>query len=398
MGTNKGCRIMSETPDRGRMIALLERLVRFNTENPPGREVEAIRFLAEELKDAGFAVETMEFLPGRANVVARFENGPGPIFAFNSHIDVVPAGDGWSSDPFRLAENGGSLFGRGACDAKGPIVAMIEALRGLTSTRDAWRGTLLAVFVADEEAASLGAKAYVKNAPRIDYVIVGEPTSNEAVVAHKGSLRPVVRVHGRTAHSGTPNLGENAILKSAELLGLIAQTHRAVSARTHPLVGPASLTVTRVLGGLADNVVPDSCEFLLDRRMIPGEDEDAVKREMQALLDVARERFGVRADIVEFKPTTGGATETDPEQPIVHAVQESCARHHGGATPLRGFQGGCDLVHFRSIGAQGVVLGPGSLSVAHKPDEFVPIDEFITASLIYRDTALRMLHDEGALA
>lgn len=389
---------MSETPDRGRMITLLERLVQFKTENPPGREVEAIRFLAEELKDAGFAVETMEFLPGRANVVARFENGPGPIFAFNSHIDVVPAGDGWSSDPFRLAESGGSLFGRGACDAKGPIVAMIEALRSLASARDAWRGTLLAVFVADEEAASLGAKAYVKNAPRIDYVIVGEPTSNEAVVAHKGSLRPVVRVHGRTAHSGTPNLGENAILKSAELLGLIAQTHREVSARTHPLVGPASLTVTRVLGGLADNVVPDSCEFLLDRRMIPGEDEDAVKREMQDLLDLARQRFGVRADIVEFKPTTGGATETDPEQPIVHAVQEACARHHGDATPLRGFQGGCDLVHFRSIGAQGVVLGPGSLSVAHKPDEFVPIDEFITASLIYRDTALRMLHDEGALA
>ena len=389
---------MHEPPDRGRMVTLLERLVGFNTENPPGREVEAVAFLADELKDAGFTVETMEIESGRANVVARFSNGPGPTFAFNSHVDVVPAGDGWSRDPFRLAESGGSLFGRGACDAKGPIVAMIEALRGLTAARDAWRGTLLAVFVADEEVASLGAKTYVKSAPSIDYVIVGEPTSNEAVIAHKGSLRPLVRVHGQTAHSGTPDLGENAILKSAALLGLIAETHDAVSARTHPLVGPASLTVTRAFGGHADNVVPDACEFLLDRRMIPGEDEEAVKREIQDVLDLARTRFGVRADIVEFKPTTGGATETDPEHPVVHAVQDACTRHHGGATPLRGFQGGCDLVHFRSIGAQGVVLGPGSLSVAHKPDEFVPIDEFVTASLIYRDTALRLLQHEGALA
>jgi acetylornithine deacetylase/succinyl-diaminopimelate desuccinylase len=395
---NDRVEVMSETPDRGRMITLLEHLVGFDTENPPGREVEAVGFLAEELKGAGFEVETMELLPGRANVIASLANGPGPTFAFNSHIDVVPAGDGWSSDPLRLAEKGGNLFGRGACDAKGPIVAMVEALRSLAAARATWSGTLLAVFVADEEAASLGAKAYVKGGPHIDYVIVGEPTSNEAVIAHKGSLRPLVRVHGRTAHSGTPDLGENAILKSAELLGLIARTHDTVSARTHPLVGAASLTVTRAFGGLADNVIPDACEFLLDRRMIPGEDEDAVKREIQDLLDVARERFGVRAEIIDFKPTTGGATETDPEHPVVHAVQEACALHHGHATPLCGFQGGCDLVHFRSIGAQGVVLGPGSLAVAHKPDEFVPIDEFVTASLIYRDTAFRMLRGQDALA
>lgn len=387
---------MTIAPDQGRMIALLEKLVAFPTENPPGREVEAVAFLAGELKAIGFAIETDEFMPGRANVAARFDNGPGPVFAFNSHVDVVPAGDGWSADPFRLVERSGKLFGRGACDAKGPIVAMLEALRMLAAARERWRGTLMAVFVADEEAASLGAKTYARTAPRIDTVIIGEPTSNRTVTAHKGSMRPLVRVHGRTAHSGTPDLGENAILKAADLLGLVARAHDDVRRHRHDLVGHASLTVTRIAGGHADNVVPDRCDVLLDRRMVPGEDEASVERELRDLLALAGERFGVRAEIVEFKPTTGGPTETRSDQPVVQAARRACAAH-GGDDTLLGFEGACDLVHFRSVGAQGVVIGPGSLAVAHKPDEFVPIDEFVEASLIYRDVAAEMLQAKGAL-
>ncbi|EJN16154.1 acetylornithine deacetylase or succinyl-diaminopimelate desuccinylase [Bradyrhizobium sp. YR681] len=385
---------MPSSPDVARMKRELAELIAIDTQNPPGHEAPAAQYLRDLLAAGGFDVALQAYKPGRVNVVARLQNGAGPVFAFNTHMDVVPAGEGWSSDPFGLTEKDGRLYGRGACDCKGPLAAMLEAMRMLAADRTAWSGTLLGVFVADEEIASEGAKFYAAGHPGIDAAVVGEPTSNAVFSAHKGSLRPVVRVFGVSAHSGTPHLGENAIYRAGELLCLVAEHHdTVVRHRSHPLVGAASLTVTRINGGHADNVLPGACDLLLDRRMVPGEDEAAVKREIEALLVVARERFGLRAEIVDYKATTGGATETAQESAIVQASL-AASRAHGVTKPGPfGFQGACDLVHFAGVGAQGVVIGPGDLAVAHKPDEFVPADEFITSSLIYRDVAKAMLRN-----
>src|ERR1700737_2048416 len=302
---------MSSSPDVGRMKRVLADLVAIDTQNPPGNEARAARYLQNLLTAEGFEVSQQEYKPDRINVIAALENGAGPVFAFNTHMDVVPVGDGWSSDPFALKEVDGRLYGRGACDCKGPLAAMLEAMRMLAAERAAWSGTLLGVFVADEEIASEGAKFYAASAPKIDTAVIGEPTSNATFTAHKGSLRPVVRVYGVSAHSGTPHLGENAIYRAGELLSLVAEYHeKVVRHRTHPLVGAASLTVPRMNGGHADNVLPGTCDLLLDRRMVPGEDEEVVKREIGDLLALARERFGVRAEIIGYKATTGGATET----------------------------------------------------------------------------------------
>lgn len=383
---------MTNMPDIARMKRELAEIIAIPSENPPGGEAAVAAYVERLLKAEGFAVSVTEYKPGRFNVEARLENGPGPVFAFNTHMDTVPAGEGWTSDAFTLRETDGKLFGRGACDCKGPLIAMIEAMRMLVADRTAWSGTLLGVFVGDEEIASEGAKYYASTRPKIDFAVVGEPTSNTTYSAHKGSLRPVVRVHGVVAHSGTPHLGDNAIYRAGQLLTLVEAYHNEiVRTRTHPLVGEASLTVTRISGGHADNVLPGSCEILLDRRMVPGENEDAVKQEFAGLLKDAYDRFGVKAEIVDYKATTGSATETAGDQPIVVASLEAC-RENGTTDPGPfGFQGGCDLVHFRSLGAQGTVIGPGSLSVAHKPDEFVPLDEFVTCSVIYRDVARKML-------
>jgi acetylornithine deacetylase/succinyl-diaminopimelate desuccinylase len=384
------------SPDVGRLKRDLAAFVGFDTQNPPGREIELAGFLGDLLAAEGFEVELQEYQAGRANLVAKLAKGAGPVLALNTHMDVVPAGEGWSSDPFKLREADGRLYGRGACDCKGPLAAMIESLRMLVANQAAWSGTLLGVFVADEEIASEGAKFYTVSKPHIDYAIVGEPTSNATFTAHKGSLRPVVRVHGVPAHSGTPHLGENAIHRSGELLGLIREHHeKVIRHRSHPLVGEASLTVTRISGGHADNVLPDSCDLLLDRRMIPGEDEKAVGGEIEALLRLARERFGLRAEIVDYRATTGGATQTASDEPIVQAsLAAGRANGVAEAGPF-GFQGACDLVHFAGIGAKGVIIGPGALSVAHKRDEFVPADELVTACLIYHDVALAMLRQGG---
>jgi acetylornithine deacetylase/succinyl-diaminopimelate desuccinylase-like protein len=346
--------------------------------------------LAEELRGFGMEAVANAVAPGRANAVGILRNGAGPVLAFNSHIDTVPVGTGWSSDPLVLRERDSLLFGRGACDAKGSITAMAEACRMLADDRAQWSGTLVAAFVADEELNSRGAKAVANDFPPFDAVIVGEPTDNAVLAAHRGVIRPLIRVHGRTAHSSRPYLGINAINGAARLLGAISAFDDELAHRCHPLVGRAYITATQIHGGFADNIIPDRCDIVLDRRLLPSEAPDAAMAEIVALLERARDGADVIAEFVEMRGAAGGH-ETPVSADIVQAALAAAARH--GASPhAGGMTGGCDLVHFR---APGVVLGPGSLDRAHTPDEYVPRDALTQAALIYRDTALNLLRPGG---
>jgi succinyl-diaminopimelate desuccinylase len=377
-------------PDVARLTGLLERLVAIDTQNPPGREVEAAALLAAELDAIGFATDVRSLADGRANVVGRIDNGAGPCFAFNSHMDTVPVGGGWTGDPFRLTERDGKLFGRGACDAKGPIVAMAEAGRLLALQRDLWRGTVIMMFVADEEINGGGSRALAKEKPKPDLIVIGEPTNNAVFSAHKGCLRPLIRAKGKAAHSGRPELGVNAILAAGRLTSLFGARDRELRALNHPLVGHASLTVTRIAGGIADNVVPQDCELVLDRRLLPGESLDDALDDLQALLNRAKRDHGVVAEIAAIR-TRAGSTETSVDEPLVREAV-AISRAHGVTFPQPGgLTGGCDLVHFHDAGAVGIVLGPGSLDVAHQPNEYVPKDDLARAALIYRDIAVAMM-------
>lgn len=377
-------------------IPLLEHLVAVDTQNPPGWEKEAAQLLGREMQAFGMEVVHQEFRPGRMNVAARLVNGDGPIFCFNSHIDVLPAGSGWSSPPLKLMRRGNRLFGRGTSNAKGAIAAMVGAAWELAHHRDTWRGTLMAVFVADKEAASAGARRYLRDRPSIDFAIVGEPTSNGVMTAHRGSVRPLVRVRGIGHRGGAPDQGANAVFRAAHLLRLIENHAEVLAQRQHPLCGSPSLTVTRASSDQSDPVMPGYCDLLLDRGMIPGESEVEVRREIEDLLAIGHEAFDIEAQILDWRPTTGGPSETDSGNPIVTAACAACGRHGGNGDEVRGYMGVCDLVHFRSVGADGVVIGPGSLEAARGPDEFVPVEELEAAVGIYRDLALAMLNDRGA--
>jgi acetylornithine deacetylase/succinyl-diaminopimelate desuccinylase len=377
-------------PEVARLTNLLERLVAIDTQNPPGQETEAAALLASELDAIGFTTEVRALADGRANVVGRIDNGDGPCFAFNSHMDTVPVGGGWTGDPFRLTERDGKLFGRGACDAKGPVVAMAEAGRLLASQRDLWRGTLVLMFVADEEINGGGSRALAKQAPKPDLIVIGEPTNNAVFAAHKGCLRPLIRAKGKAAHSGRPELGVNAILAASHLISIFDERDRELRALHHPLVGHASLSVTRIAGGIGDNVIPESCEMVLDRRLLPGETLDAAMDELHAMLTRANRDHGVEAEIAAIR-TKAGSTETALDDPLVRNAV-AISRAHGVTFPQPGgLTGGCDLVHFHEVGAVGIVLGPGSLDVAHQPDEYVPKDDLARAALIYRDIAIAMM-------
>ena len=232
-------------------------------------------------------------------------------------MDTVPVGGGWTSDPFRLTERDGKLFGRGACDAKGPIVAMAEAGRLLASQRDLWRGTLIMMFVADEEIDGGGSRVLAKQEPTPDLIVIGEPTNNAVFAAHKGCLRPLIRAKGKAAHSGRPELGVNAILAASQLMSLFDARDRELRALNHPLVGHASLSVTRIAGGIGDNVIPENCEMVLDRRLLPGETLDAAMDDLHALLDAR-----------EARPRRGGRDRGDPHEGRVDGDR---ARRSAGA-------------------------------------------------------------------
>ena len=317
-----------------------------------------------------------EYKPGRINVVARLENGAGPVFAFNTHMDVVPVGEGWSSDPFTLKEADGRLYGRGACDCKGPLAAMLEAMRMLAADRAAWSGTLLGVFVADEEIASEGAKFYASRRPKID--CRGRSASRPPMRPLPLTKAVCARSCACTAcpaHSGTPHLGENAIYRAGELLGLIAEHHeKVVRHRTHPLVGAASLTVTRMNGGHADNVLPGRLRSAARSPHGSGRGRGGGQARDRRSAALARERFGLRAEIVDYKATTGGATRDAVDTPIVQASL-AASRAHGVAKPGPfGFQGGLrPRAFFAGSAPRERSSAPGDLAVAHKPDEFVPV-------------------------
>jgi acetylornithine deacetylase/succinyl-diaminopimelate desuccinylase family protein len=374
-------------PDTARLRQRLAGLVAWPTENLPGNEAESARWLGKELAAIGCAVSYQAVAENRENVVGIIDNGPGPCLAFNSHLDVIPAGNGWTGDPWTLRAENGRLIGRGACDAKGSIASMVEAMAMLAAERGRWSGRLVGVFVADEEVGSTGAKTFAADHPGVDRVVVGEPTDLSAVSAHKGVLRPRIRIAGKSAHSGRPDLGDNAIVKAGKLVARLAAEDARLRTKLHPLVGPSSLSVTRIHGGIADNIVPPWCELTIDRRVLPSEQPEAVDLEIRALLAAALAEDGIATEILGYT-STAGPSETPADDPIIRAAV-GAARANGVEPPGPiGFLGGCDLVHFQRVGIRGVVLGPGSLGMAHKPDEYVPEDELARAAIIYRDLAL----------
>jgi acetylornithine deacetylase/succinyl-diaminopimelate desuccinylase-like protein len=248
-------------------------------------------------------------------------------------------------------------------------------------------------FVADEEITSLGAKAVAAEFPPFDAVIVGEPTDNEVLTAHRGVVRPLIRLHGRTAHTSRPELGVNAITAAARLIAEIQAYDRELARRTHPLVGRACVTVTRIEGGFADNIVPDRCDIVLDRRLLPDEAPEAALAELRALLERARADSDVAAELVTVR-VVGGGCETPATAPVVRAALAVAGRHGHNPTAA-GFNAGCDLTHFRRTGSPGIILGPGSLDLAHKPDEYVPKSELVEVSAMYRDIALAVFGGVG---
>jgi acetylornithine deacetylase len=349
-------------------LELLSRLVAFDTTSCNSNKPMA-DFIAGYV---GREVETQEFPDGRkVNLIIRFgpEGTDREGLVLSGHMDVVPAGEPeWTGDPFELRDDGERLYGRGACDMKGFLaVALNVALEA-----GELKKPLVLVLTCDEEVGTRGARHLVESWPGVEglprHAIVGEPTMLRVVSMHKGHCEMRVSLHGRSAHSGYPHLGRNAIEAAgrviAALRGLRAELERESGphAEHFPEAPHVTLNLATIHGGSAVNVVPDRCVIDLGARLLPGmELEDLVRRVREKVQAAAGpDRFDF--ELVSESPPMLLHRDSRIHRELCDLVGQGAGASVSYAT---------DAGWLARAGLECAIFGPGSIEAAHRPDEHV---------------------------
>ena len=355
---------------------LLAELVRLPSINPMGRsdlpshlafESRVADCYERHLKSLGVPVERQAVAPGRDNVIARFPSpvSSAPTILLEAHMDTVPV-DGMTIDPFGAEVRDGKLYGRGACDVKGGGVAMFGAFRRLVEERPAGAASVVLAYTVDEEHTFLGVQRLMRDRPKFDFAIVAEPTGLQIVRSHKGVARWMLETDGIACHSSRPDRGTNAIYRMARMLRAVEEYAGELAATAiDPLLGPATLSVGTIQGGVSPNTVPDACTATIDRRLLPGETPEGV-------LIACRAAIAARAGSeVPFRLNALYACPALAPQGG-EAFVERFAEAIGDPT-LLAVPYGTDASTIRDAGIPAIVFGPGQIEQAHTKDEWIEL-------------------------
>jgi acetylornithine deacetylase len=393
------------------LIEFARALVATPSPNPPGDEREVANHARAEMERLGYAASrTVALDPGRPNVVGiAFESTTGPSLIFNGHIDTKPTGDPaqWAPGPYDPVIRDGKLHGLGSTDMKGAVAAMVYAGAALIEA-GAPPGTLQVVLTADEEAGSRYGARFVAGLPELaaDAVLVGEPTGMQTAwayvaIASRGLSCFVVRVRGTQMHSSLSDQvhSVNASVQLAKVLTRMATGFRPTYPN-NPLV-PGRPTVNlgvTLSGGVFYGVYPGHAEFGIDIRTLPGMTLAGLRADVADFLERLRREdpdLDVTAEAVPelewFPPSS-----IDPGHPLVAAAQSSARDVLGRDVPLGTMPAFTDGTHWHLAGRVCIpAFGPGTLLVAHRPNESVAVAEIVEAARIYALTALRYLGGEA---
>ncbi|MEL6641087.1 MAG: acetylornithine deacetylase/succinyl-diaminopimelate desuccinylase family protein [Pseudomonadota bacterium] len=410
---------------RDALIALTQDLIRIPTLNPPGENYHAIcDYLDRRLSAAGFATELVRAhgTPGdshqypRWNIVARRDGvGPGDCVHFNSHIDVVEVGKGWTQDPFGGALIDGKIYGRGACDMKGGLAASIIAAEAFLEVYPGFHGAIEISGTADEESGGYGGVAYLAekgyfSPERVQHVIIPEPLNKDRVcLGHRGGWWAEIETFGEIAHGSMPFLGDCAVRHMGAVLEKFeTDLYPAMATRrTDMPVVPegarsSTMNINSIHGGQAEQAddftglpahcVPDSCRIVIDRRFLVEEPLDGVRGEIEALLDelkANRPKFDYALrEINSVLPSM-----TDRNAPVAATVAGEIAEVMGKEAEFVASPGTYDQKHIDRIGRlkNCVAYGPGILELAHKPDEYVGVDDMLESAEVMARSLVRLL-------
>jgi succinyl-diaminopimelate desuccinylase len=367
-------------------VPLLGDLIRIPSCDPPGGELGVAVHVDAALRALGVESTLDEFLPGRANVLGRVPGrGDGPALVFSAHLDTLPAGGGWSRDPFAGTLEAGRVHGRGAADMKSAVAAFVAAAGDLRAGPPL-AGDVLLLLTAGESANCIGARRFsAQGLPsRIGAFLCGEPSGLQLVVAEKAILWLKAVARGEVGHvSGTG--GRNAVHAMVEALAVLRGV--VLPDHGHPLLNGPTLSVGTIRGGAAVNLTPDLCEAEIDVRFGPGIDPHAVTALLRAALPAA-----VTLEMTDFKPAVEEAEDSAFVRLCAAAVSAET-----GAEPLRlgvsYFSDAAILLDGQP--APFCICGPGRLGDSGTADETVLAEDVRRAARIYADIARRWFADRA---
>ncbi len=355
-------------------LDILTRLIAFDTTSR-NSNLELIAWVEDFLRQRGIASRRVANADGtKANLYASIGPDVAGGVVLSGHTDVVPVDDQpWSSDPWVLSERGGKLYGRGTADMKAFIalvLAHVDAARGAALKRP-----IVLAFSYDEEIGCLGAPALIAElaaqANKPSAVIVGEPTSMKVVSAHKGVRSFIVEVTGREGHSSLPDQGVSAVMEAVKLMSLVADMSEEARALTHPHFKPPgpTMTIGKVDGGTASNILARRCSFIWDCRCPEMAQGDAIERRFRAVAAEVDASIKARAPeggvtITRRSNTPGLTIERDSEAEVL-------ARALTGDNETRAVAYAAEAGLFQRAGMPAIICGPGSIEQAHQPDEWI---------------------------
>lgn len=409
---------------RDDLIALTQDLVRLPTLNPPGPLYHDIcDYLRRRLSASGFDCQMIRAngAPGdsdrypRWNLIARREGaGPGDCVHFNSHIDVVEVGRGWTYDPFAAVLDGDRIYGRGTCDMKGGLAASIIAAEAFIAEHPDFNGAIEISGTADEETGGYGGVAHLAHLgffspDRVQHVIIPEPLNKDRIcLGHRGAWWAEIETKGEIAHGSMPFLGDcavrhmGAVMRAFEDRLFPALTTRETAMPVTPAAARQStLNINSIHGGepeledftgLPAPNVPDSCRMVIDRRFLVEEAYDEVRGEVIGMLDdlkQSRPRFDYTIrDINRIDPSM-----TPPEAPVVTTVASAIQDVLGRGPDFVASPGSYDQKHIDRIGRlkNCIAYGPGVLELAHKPDEWVGVTDMLDSAKVMARSLEKLL-------
>ncbi|WP_435311061.1 acetylornithine deacetylase/succinyl-diaminopimelate desuccinylase family protein [Primorskyibacter sedentarius] len=410
---------------RDALIAVTQDLIRIPTLNPPGENYAAIcDYLDQRLKASGFETRLIraEGAPGdsdrypRWNIVARREGTrPGDCVHFNSHTDVVEVGHGWTCDPFGAELRDGRIYGRGACDMKGGLATSIIAAEAFLAECPDFAGAIEISGTADEESGGYGGVAYLAeqgffDPARVQHVIIPEPLNKDRIcLGHRGGWWAEIETKGEIAHGSMPFLGDCAVRHMGAVLDAFEETlFPAMAARwTEMPVVPdgarqSTMNINSIHGGqpeqpadytgLPAHCVPDSCRIVIDRRFLIEENVDGVRAEITDLLDgLKSSRPDFDYELREINRVIPSMTDRDA--PIVTTVDAAIRSVMGTEPAYVASPGSYDQKHIDRIGKlkNCIAYGPGVLELAHKPDEWIGVDDMVDSAKVMARTLQSLL-------
>ena len=399
---------------RDDLIGLTQDLVRIPTLNPPGENYREIcGYLAERLGKSGFEVQMVraEGTPGdskkypRWNVVARRDGAAaGDCVHFNSHTDVVEVGQGWTTDPFGAELIDGKIFGRGTCDMKGGMAASIIAAEAFMEEFPGFHGAIEISGTADEETGGYGGVAYLAEQghyKHVDHVIIPEPLQKDRIcLGHRGVWWAEIETHGEIAHGSMPFLGDCAVRHMGAVLAEMEESLYPLLASKHtdmPVVPEGAKQSTMNINsfhggqaepepdftGLPSACVPDRARMIIDRRYLIEESEEEVRGEVVDVLEKLRaKRPNFSYDLNEMWSVS--PTMTEKSAPVVTSVATAIGDVLGKDPEYVVSPGTYDQKHIDRIGRlkNCIAYGPGLLELAHKPDEYVGVDDMVDSAKV----------------